>query len=469
MPFSQNCNSVMQAEGLRVLPKTGSEFFYFLLLLATAVIGFSLSATLFWPGIFTPDSLWLYEQAKLDFYNDYQPVLLAWWIHQLNKLYEGTSILFLQNLLFYWAAILIVSWLAFKLCGKFALLIMLSGFFPGCLALSGYIWKDIAYGTSQILVYATLFYVHATKARQLLLRVFIFVLLIFGVGVKTNGLTVLPITVLYWGIAESWFVRKKGYLTAAFVAIAAMFLSWNIVPKSKIAHSPAIQYIQVHDLHAISAKSGMSFFPAYIVEKKGLQNLEEIKKSYGSNNDPFFWGGDSLLTGNQLKLSELGNSWLLAIRRHPLLYLDHRLDMFLGYFKRGLIWETFFPLETYANNWGIKFEAQALKKIIKNINGKFPWVFSPSLFLLLLIIQTVFLFKSPAGASIKAYLIFSCCASWVFILPHFFILPNLEYRYFYFAYLSTLSGFMVLLTCLSSRFFWLSRERLDDVRDFSHK
>ena len=149
----------------RVAPTLSSTRRANVVLCLVAILGAVVTVAAFYPGWMTPDSVGQYGDARADIYDNWSPVLLAWWWRQLDRLHTGPALMLVQNALFYWAAFASIAIATAQRSRSIALLSLLAGFWPGTLLVVGTIWKDVAFGTSQFLAYALLFAVHATHRR----------------------------------------------------------------------------------------------------------------------------------------------------------------------------------------------------------------------------------------------------------------------------------------------------------------
>lgn len=412
-----------------------------------AALGFVLTIVAFYPGWMSNDSVAQYIDARADVYHDWNPVLFAWWWRQLDRIHTGPAPFLVQNALFYWVAF---ATMAFALAPRgllAAVLVLLAGFWPGTLLIVGTIWKDIAFGTSQLLAYALLLATDIAHGRPpWLLRIFLFLLLVFGVGVKTNGLTVLPVTVAYWAYVEGWIKTPRGRFLAVAVLMSVPFISWSIVPEGKVRRTPQVQYIQTHDLLAISASSGRLLLPDYVIEAKGLTAASAHDLYDPETNDAFFWGAGpvTLYTDDPQQLRDLQERWLTALRSHPVQYLTHRARVFvkllrIGAREPGIVC----ACGIVKNEWGFEFSENAISRTLVASLAVSPWMFFPWIYLGMMIVSSSLLAAHRVRAEFRGFVLAAISGSWCFVLPHFFVAPTSEYRYLYLAYLLAISAFLV--------------------------
>lgn len=407
------------------------------------------------PGLYSPDSIALRQEAGVDLYNSYQPVLLAWWINKLNFLGEGAFLLALQNILMYWVGYYILfKNLArhFRFGGIVILLALLS---PAAISQVGIIWKDIAFGTSQFLAYALIYNISNSdrEKRHFLGRAFIVLLLVFGIGVKTNGITVLPITVLYWLLSENIRTNSRKFIVL-FIALVSgsIFMSSIIVPKSKIISMPTYQYIMTYDILNISIDASHNYLPAYQQISKKVFSPEDLQIWRGVEFDDFFWGNEpswnGVRTGNQANLNSLKLAWATAITSKPDLYVANRVELWNSFLLSNISPDTrtmyiarphpddrLFSKKMYTlfNQWHYRIYEFA------------AFVYSPLIFLLASIAVLLYGLTRSHRTPDHIFITFTNIAVWAFALPHLFILPTTEFRYFYFPYIMISASFAIFI------------------------
>src|SRR5690348_5473230 len=76
---------------------------------ALAAFGFALCVAVFYPGIFTPDSLAQFDQARSGQFEDWHPPIMAalWFVFE--RIHDGPEPLFLAHLLLFWVGLWAVS------------------------------------------------------------------------------------------------------------------------------------------------------------------------------------------------------------------------------------------------------------------------------------------------------------------------------------------------------------------------
>ena len=230
-------------------------------------------------------------------------------------------------------------------------------------------------------------------------------------------------------------------------------VAWSIVPERKIRKTPQIQYIQTHDLIAISASSGRLLLPDYVVSAKGLTAKSASDHYSPWTNDEFFWGkdADTLYTEDPEQLRDLRAKWLAALRSHPVRYLTHRTRVFLELLRIGSTEPGILPDSGIVENpWGFEFSENSLSRLLMASRRVAPWIFLPWLYLGVLIVACALVGSKSVPSEVRAFVVAANAGAWCFVAPHFFFAPGYEYRYLYFAYLLSIPALLVAIGGLGS-------------------
>jgi hypothetical protein len=201
-------------------------------------------------------------------------------------------------------------------------------------------------------------------------------------------------------------------------------------------------------LLGISVSRNENLLPEYIINR-GRSKMDNIAKLYSlDGNDNFFSNPvpNAMATRDKNELSQLNNSWYLAIKQHPLEYLNHRVNHFLCMLRIGRLEPGFIVnVGIDPNEYGFFYKKNILSGMLERIMGKVHFIFMPWVYLVAMIPATYIVFKSPKYKSFGLCLAFSAFS---FMLPHFFILPSFDYRYLYYFYICTVLQIIVALTVL---------------------
>lgn len=401
------------------------------------VLGFLVSAWTFFPGWMSNDSLIQYREARAGTFNSWHPVLMAWWWKQLDHLYRGPALFLFQNLLLYWGGLGLLANAFRRTAGRYAYIVPILGFWPALLFVAGEIWKDVAFACSLFMSWAIVINAYCWQRKTSLLeKCALVTLLIFAVGVKTNGILAIPFLIIFWLNNEGIRNGKRMAALAFTILLAAVLIPFGITRGLNVKHDSPLQYTQVYDLLAISVKTKQNLLPSYINERIRLSQDDLEKRYVIVNNDRLFYGVTKDLVGLRApspdQAVELKNSWLKAIKEHPASYLIHRWDKFLSLLRIGESTAAFVasPL-IVENEFNIRFDANEFSVLLNEQPAEHPWMFYPWLYLLLTLASTFLLFLKKKHRLLSAAVTGS---SITFAAAHFFIAPASDFRYLYYSY-----------------------------------
>ena len=108
------------------------------------MFGFLLCVLVFYPGIFTPDSMNQFDQARSGEFEDWHPPIMAalWFVFE--RVHDGPEPLFFTHLLLFWIGIWAVSDALARVGARWSALLPLIGLAPFVFNYLGLLWKDVA-------------------------------------------------------------------------------------------------------------------------------------------------------------------------------------------------------------------------------------------------------------------------------------------------------------------------------------
>lgn len=431
--------------------------FYFIV----SFLGLLISILTFFPGWMSPDSINQYLDSKKNIYSDWHPILMAIWWRQLNFIYEGPGLFLIQNLLLYWTSLLLLTLAFDKIFGFRAILFLLVGFWPGLLFPLGMIWKDIVFAVSVIFVWAIFWKNYTYKdSFNNFQRVIIVVLLLFAYGVKINGLVLIPIMFYVWFTLEQLFINK--WIKKSFVAIVAtsliVIINMFITYSNNVVKTHPFQYVQTYDLLAISVATNKNLLPNYINEK--ISNINyKLKELYfvGGNNVLFYNTVGNLKTLEKSDLNELNHRWFSSILKYPKEYFIHRYNNFISMIRIGENTSTYVAAAGIDNNsFGFDFSKNTFSNLLSSTVDKYKYVYFPWVYMIVLIVSIVSLNILRKD---KFMINMFGLSAFVFIVPHFFILPAYDYRYLYYSYFVAIIVGVLFLLHLFDKIFRIVNEK----------
>ncbi|MCX7342651.1 MAG: hypothetical protein NT128_00680 [Proteobacteria bacterium] len=340
--------------------------------------------TLFWPGLLRPDSITQMQQGISGTISDLHPPMLGFIFGIFNKIYNGPGPILLLDLALYWSAVAIFANTE-KHKAKWYFLIAV---FPPIISYQLLIIKDIGFVNSYLFSCAWLHFYNFRQIKPSRSSLLIWLSIIFyGTACAYQAIIALPWLCLWLGkIYRPNNTRKWIYLSSiTFVTIISAVTVFN---KQMGTISNIGQHLKLYDISGISTHLKKPVFPDYLTKNPKF-DFERIKKLYNTARvDDLTFCADTPLppTNNQVELKELRYAWILAIAKHPIAYLKHRL----GIFERQL------TLSLLKTSEEIKGETPStILKLITWIDG--TWLFTIAKWLMACIIyvilQIVFVYK----------------------------------------------------------------------------
>src|SRR3974377_1271656 len=128
-----------------------------LLIVGLAAAGFAFTLYVFYPGIMTFDSLYIYKDMAKRAFGDWQsPVLMGLWM-LVDPIARAPGRVFLLTATLYWSAFAIIALGVARHSPQLALLVPVFGMMPPAFVLVGVIWRDILFGVSGLLAAGLVF------------------------------------------------------------------------------------------------------------------------------------------------------------------------------------------------------------------------------------------------------------------------------------------------------------------------
>lgn len=296
-----------------------------------ALAGFALSALVFYPGLFTPDSVTQFEQAQNGQFGDWHPPVMAALWRLLLVLYHGPQPLFLLHLALFWSGAFAVADALSRRGAAWAVWFPLVGLLPFVFNYLGVLWKDVALASSWF------FAVAWTLRRRELGRPGHFVELVaiwlaFGYGalVRSNSIfAAAPLALYLCGVdvlsRRVWPQIAACLLTPALI-LAGTHLMGDTVLRAK--HEHAEDSLFLFDLHGMSHVLDRNLLPGPWTPDEARR----IPGCYHADSWGWFFNGNAcgFITDNYYDRDLWGSkiisaAWLSEVRAHPGAYVRHRL------------------------------------------------------------------------------------------------------------------------------------------------
>lgn len=413
------------------------------LLLGLAGVGFAFTTFVFYPGILTFDSLYIYKDMANRAFGDWQsPVLMALWM-VIDPISPGPGSIFLLTTALYWIAFAITALAIARQSPRLALLVPVLGLLPPAFILLGIIWRDILFGVSWLLAAGLVFLSHDREAKtQIPVQVLAVVLLAYGVLLRPNALAAAPVLLayLFWPSRFSWKRVAALYVPAALGLFGLVQVTYYNLFAAERQHP--LHSIMVFDLGGISHFADKNVFPGTWTKDEDARIRQGCYKPVAWD---IYWTQEpcmfvmALLEGQELfGTPALAQAWRRAILEHPLAYLQHRATFQWAFLANEnlAMWSRAFDdpdKVVFADNPRLM-----ATKAVNDALNRTP-LFRSGAWLLLDLALCVFAWRRRDTAS-GAFILGTCGSAAVYIMTFFAVGVSTDLRYAYWAILAGLSG-----------------------------
>lgn len=345
--------------------------------LSLGLLGFVAILFAYWPGIMIDDARWQYQQAVDNSYEDWHPPLMAWVWRHLIVVHPGPAPMFVLQLALYWLGVAMTAYWADRMSRpRLALAIVLVGWIPAPLALTGSVTKDCLMAGALMSATGILLLKSLSKNRvaDAAASVGALLLIAFATALRLNA--VVACVPLLLAALPSPFTRTRIRLAATAVAGAAACLAIGPTINAMLhAEKTDVELsLIIFDLGGITEHSGTSQFPEFGVRDPVAVN----HRCY----DPVEWDSYSTWakTPCPLGFEPFQNAkddndldpkaiWARAILAHPIAYLIHRLMHFNlstdFLVPSGPIFTAW--TQSVANPWGYQIDQNGILSAISTV------------------------------------------------------------------------------------------------------
>ncbi len=297
---------------------------------AIAAFGFLLSAAVFYPGIFTPDSLDQFAQAQSGQFEDWHPPIMAalWFV--LDRAHDGPELIFLTHLLLFWVGAWAVGEAIVRAGWRWGALFALIGLLPFVFNYLGLLWKDVALAAAWLFAVGMAFrrFARGEKLR-IAEQVLVWAAFIYGALARGNSIFAAAPLALYL-LNTDVFSRRIWPQIAACVLVPALLLSGASIFNHRILNAAAQDpedSLFLFDLVGISHHTRTNLVPGPWTQAQSVH----IPDCYGADKwDHDAMGSCRFLTqtlcdGELWGEPAIAQAWVGAIVQHPLQYAAHRM------------------------------------------------------------------------------------------------------------------------------------------------
>lgn len=309
-----------------------------------ALAGFVLSALVFYPGLFTPDSLRQFDQAQSGQFADWHPPTMAAVWRLLLLIYHGPQPLFLLHLALFWSGAFAVAEALARRGAAWAIWFPLVGFLPFVFNFLGVLWKDVALASSWFFAVAwTLHRRELGRAAHILELAAIWLVFSYGALVRANSIFAAAPLALY--LAGGDVLSKRIWpQIAAGILTPTLILAGTHVIDNKILHAKhdyPEDSLLLFDLHGMSNVLDRNLLPGPWTP----QEARRIPGCYHPDSWSWFFDGnacgfivDRYYERNLWGSKSISSAWLETVKAHPGAYARHRIA-FTSEFMR-IRWST---------------------------------------------------------------------------------------------------------------------------------
>jgi hypothetical protein len=410
---------------------------------------FGLTLLVFYPGVWTYDARFVYEDIAKGFRGDWQsPVMTSLW-SLIDPIAPGAASLFLLIATLYWLSF---GLLAFTLARRsiwLAFVLLVLALSPSAFVFVGMLWRDVLFASTW-LVAATLVFAVAGSGHRLRVPIqcVALALLALGVLLRPNALIAAPLLAasILW---PAQFSLKRAAILYMPVALGLFALIQVIYygALGAVRQHPE-QSIMVFDLGGISHFAGQNQFPgAWTAPQTAL-----IESScYRPTEWDIYWRfepcqfvmhkleGEEKLFGTPA----IPAAWARAVTHHPTAYLQHRASLMWNFLTGENLTMWLYDIDNPPN---VPYAQRTTFIALKSMHDRLKPtpLFRAGTWLLLCIAVCAFAWRrrdTPAGT----FVIGVCGSAAIYVLTFFAAGVASDFRYAYWAVLAGISGAMTLM------------------------
>lgn len=299
---------------------------------ALALAGFAVSALVFYPGLFTPDSLMQFEQAQSGQFGDWHPPIMAALWRVLMLIYHGPQPLFLLHLALFWSGAFAVGDALARRGAAWAAWFPLIGFLPFVFNFLGVLWKDVALASSWFFALGWTFRQRTLdRPTHIVGLVAIWLAFTYGALVRANSIFAAAPLALYLTGSDVLSRRIWPQIAACILTPALLLAGTHVVNDAllRAKQEKPIDSLLIFDLQGMSHALDRNLLPGPWTPDEALR----IPACYRADNWSWFFNGNDCgfitdryyqhdLWGSKI----ISSAWLSAVTDHPAAYIRHRID-----------------------------------------------------------------------------------------------------------------------------------------------
>jgi len=415
------------------------------------LVGFTLEAVAFWPGLMSVDSIVQYTQAVLRQYGDQHPPVMAWLWSWTNRVVTGPGGMLIVHLGLLWIGLWAIAEGARRRGLRHAWIVPLVGFMPTIANIAGVIWKDVGMAYALLCAGGLLYASHRVKrATRLAAIAAALMLMAYATMIRANAATATLAVACYWVAVAFPRARLPRAIAGGVAVIALLLVVQQIVERKALnaSHQYLSQLVLLFDLTGIACGGADVQIPdAFRVPAK---NVDMLCKAYDPDQvDKLFFFPDSPLrvSYDEAAYQQLRKVWLSTILAHPTLYINHHARAFSGLLgiRRVSAIDRALRQPFMPNPWGFTFTSNLLSRGFDATTDALAdsGIFSGLLWLSLAVVLLVIIVRKRMSLAFESALLVSAL---MYFLPYFFLSLAPNYRFIYWSVVATsVAGILVAL------------------------
>ena len=339
-----------------------------------ASLMFFFAMAVYYPGIFSFDSVSQYEEARSLFFTDLHAPGMALLWSWLNHIPLGPVVVLVFNNLVFWTALCLFSlWLFPTSILMQITFVFVVGMFPPIFTQLGLILEDIPCFSLLFFACTLLLFANVTAKRWVrwLLVLVVGGLLFYATLFRHNAILAIP-PICFWIVAvltrgEKICFPKIIVFILGILLFTAVFLGNRLLVNNLVkgrTYYP-VQMFQLYDIIGISVAKQKVMLPEYLI-KRNHPTIMDLEKIYMPTSDNFsgsYWDYD------KKNINALNVFWLRTIWQNPLIYLKHRATIFAALFIGGS--QYYYFSSSYIK--GFEFHQNILFKAYHKFADLFVW------------------------------------------------------------------------------------------------
>lgn len=412
-------------------------------LLAVALAG--LTTFIFFPGLMSFDSIYLYRQAigELPVVNYHPPIMVYAW--RLGNFVAGPGGMLIIHQAMYWIALAVIAICVSRKLWIRVLLILSIGLLPPLWINSATLWNDIGVMSAFLLATAGILVLQKTGSR----RVFAITLVALFYGIAAKRTALLAAIPLFYLLVDAYFsvptnrmvkqaVRWPKTAAVAAAWFAAVVLAAHLVNTIGVEKWTKWPTVAVWDLAAVSLEENQLLIPKAVVNRKDeseAETLERLKVAFKPEVNGPLVNVANFFPAPEHR-DELFYAWLDLPTQYPASYFGHRtrvMARLLGLGPDRI--HMAFEHRIIPNEQGLRL----LNKDRPPLVGAVRWVsrttdtvvYQPWFYLVLLLAISVMaaLRLRRANTFDRRFLLALGISGLAYVAPLFFIAPAADFRY----------------------------------------